>query len=147
MTKDTRVKITVKNPWTPGQQPVDEWIIHVLYGNWMGGVTRRQRDDFGMYRLHPGEELILQRSDDDPDVDIQLLNMTDSHFEFNNPVFGTPFMRYRPMEASSTQKFTVDEGAGIDDYFYGSRFDFRFNARRLEDTDTKNWEIQFAWVG
>jgi len=147
MTKDTRLKITVKNPWVPEQQPINEWTIHVLYGNWMGGVTRRQTDKFEMYRLNPGDFLILQRSDDDPDIAIQLMNMSNSHFEFNNPVFGTPFMRYRPMESSSTQKFTVNEGGVVEDYFYGSRYDFKFRASRLDDTDTKNWEIQFAWVG
>jgi hypothetical protein len=147
MTKDTRVKITVKNAWKPQDRPFDEWNIYVLYGNWVGGVERRMRDPFGMYRLTPDSYLTLQRSDDDPDIAVKVLGFNDCHFEFNNPVFGTPFMRYRPMESSSTQKFTVDEGGSIEDYFYGCRYDFDFTARRLEDTDTKNWEIQFAWVG
>jgi hypothetical protein len=67
------------------------------------------RDPFGMYRLTPDSYLTLQRSDDDPDIAVKVLGFNDCHFEFNNPVFGTPFMRYRPMESSSTQKFTVDE--------------------------------------
>lgn len=152
MTKDTRVKIIINNAWKKSpyeSHTYDEWQIQVYYGLWVSGVHKRPQDRFDHYRLNPNDFLILQRSDSDPDIAFSVGQgeMTDCHFEFNNPDIGSPFMRYREMYASSPTKIAFSEHDKISNFFYGSGNDYQFHAIRLEDTDTKNWEIRFSYVG
>ena len=149
MAKDTRVKIVISNEWKKdpySPHTEDEWQVHVYYGIRVGGVPKQPHDRFNLYRLNPDDTLILQRSDSDPDVAFSINNMTDCHFEFNNPNIGSPFMRYREVNAIEPTKISFSEHDKVFNRFYGGN-DYHFHAERLADTDTKNWEIRFSYVG